>query len=89
MSAARHLVQHASGIIKVFRLSENLAINIHGGVGCNHHNIAIAKTLSDDMSFALSKSLYVCEWCFVNERSFIDVSRFDVERHFAFTKCFV
>jgi hypothetical protein len=89
MGATRHLVQHASSIIEVFGLSENLSVHIHSGVGCNHHNIEITKPLGNDVGFTLCKSLHVREWCFVNEWSFIDVSRFNVEQHLAFTTCFV
>ena len=52
-------------------------------------DILEVRCMCDDMGFALCKSLHVRKWCFVNEWSFINVSRFNVERHFAFAKRFV
>jgi hypothetical protein len=89
MGAARHLAQHATGIVKIFRLAINFAIYVDRGVSSDHDDIEICVSLCDDMGFALCKSLHVREWCFVNEWSFINVSRFNVERHFAFAKRFV
>jgi hypothetical protein len=86
MGTARHVDQHASCIIEVFWLTENFTIDIHRGVGCNDHNIVFSISLRDDMGLALRKALHVCEWSFVNERSFVNVSRLNVKRHFAFAE---
>jgi hypothetical protein len=89
MGATRHVAQHAAGIVKVFWLAENFALHVHRGVGCNDHNIAFSKTLSDDVGFTLRKTLHVRKRSFEFERSLIDVSRLDVKRHYTFTKYFV
>jgi hypothetical protein len=89
MGAARHLVQHATGIVNIFWLAKDFAINVDRGVGRNHDDIKIFISLCDDMGFALCKSLHVCKWGFELKWRFVDVSRLNVERHFTFTKRFV
>jgi hypothetical protein len=89
MGTTRHVAQHASRIIKIFRLAKDFAFHVHRGVGCNHDDIEIFVSLCNNMCFALCKSLHVCKRRFKFKWSFINVSWLDVKRHFTFAKCFV